>query len=165
MNTNNLPISQQFDAFELESKGLREFYKLDFLEGENVSLFLSPHNEYDWLGETWNHLPCKISESSQNSTGEQSRPKFTIMNPNGLFSTLIEQGKTDGALVTRYRILLSDLQSGVNAYVKNIWVLSKVVSLNKDTAVFELRSSMDGAFFDLPARSFYPPDFPTVSLR
>ncbi len=165
MTANNLPISQQFDAFELESKGIREFYKLEFLDGEEFTMYLSPHNEYDWLDHTWNFLACKISESAQNSTGEQSRPKFSIVNPNGLFSTLIEQGKTDGALVTRYRILLSDLEAGVNAYVKHIWVLSKVVSLNKDSAIFELRSSMDGAFFDLPARSFYPPDFPTVSLR
>lgn len=164
-NPNNLPISQQFDAFELESKGLREFYKIEFLEGDDATMYLSPHNEIVWLDRTWNFLPCKISESAQNSTGEQSRPKFTIMNPQGIFSTWIETGKIDGAIVTRYRVLLSDLEAGVSAYAKNLWILSKVISLSKDMATFELRSSMDGAFFDLPARSFYPPDFPTVSLR
>jgi phage-related protein len=165
MINQKIPISQQFDAFELESRGIREFYKIEFASEDDATMYITPHNQYDWLDHTWETLPCKLSENSQNSTGEQSRPKFTVLNPAGIFSTWIESGKTDGAIITRYRALLSDLEAGVNAYTKNIWVLSKVVNLNKDVAVFELRSTIDGVNFSLPARSFYPPDFPTVSLR
>ncbi len=160
-----LPISQQFDAHELESQGIREFYKIDFVDESEATIYLSPHNEYTWLGNVWDFLPCKISESSQNSSGEMSRPKFSVVNPEGMFSLWIETGKADGALITRYRTLLSDLEAGVAAYAKSVWVMSKVLMLSKDMAVFELRSTIDGANFSLPARSFYPPDFPTVSLR
>ena len=163
--TTNLPTSQQFDAFELESRGLREFFKVEFLTQDDATMYLTPHDSIEWLGHVWEFLPCKISENSQNTTGELSRPKFSVANPDGIFSTWIETGQADGALVTRYRILLSDLDAGVNAYTKNVWVLSKVASLSKDIVVFELRSTLDGANFSLPARSFYPPDFPTVSLR
>lgn len=161
----DIPISQQFDAFELESRGLREFYKIEFTTQDDATMYLSPHDQIEWLGHLWEFLPCKISENAQNTTGELSRPKFTIVNPEGIFSTWIENGYVDGALVTRYRILLSDLEAGVNAYTKSIWVMSKVATLTKDLAIFELRSTLDGANFSLPARSFYPPDFPTVSLR
>lgn len=161
----DIPSTMVADAFELESRGIREFYKLEFLGDDAPTMYLSPHNPIDWLGITWEFLPCNISESSVSANGEVSRPKFTTVNPDGIFSTWIQTGKADGALVTRYRALLPDIQAGVSAYTKSLWTLSKVISLSKDLVVFELRSPMDGATFSLPARSFYPPDFPTVSLR
>lgn len=161
---NNVPVSQQFDAFELESQGIREFYKIEFLDDDSV-MYLSPFGLTDWLDHTWEFLPCKISENSMDSGGEASRPKFSVVNPDGIFSTWIEKGKADGALVTRYRTLLTDMEAGVAAYTKAIWTISKPVSLTKDLAVFELRSTLDGANYMLPARSFYAPEFPTVSLR
>lgn len=160
-----LPISQQFDAHEIESRGIREFFKIEFMDEANSVMYISPHNDYEWLGNTWNFIPCKLTETQQSASGEMSRPKFNMVNPEGMFSIWVETGKADGALVTRYRVLLSDLEAGVAAYAKNMWVLSKIVSLTKDLLVAELRSTVDGANFSLPARSFYPPDFPTVSLR
>jgi phage-related protein len=160
-----IPTSQQVDAFELESQGYREFFKIEFLAPDDPVMYITPHNPIIWLDQTWEALPCKMSESAQNSSGEMSRPKFTVVNPQGLFSLWVEAGYTEGAILTRYRALLTDIDNGVSAYVKNIWTLSKVISLNKDLVVFECRSTIDGQNFDLPARSFYPPDFPHVSLR
>lgn len=160
-----LPVSHQFDAHELESAGYMDLFKIEFLEPENSYIYLSPMNEVEWLDQTWEELPCKLSDVAQNSSGEMNRPKFSVANPAGLFSTWIEKGLAEGALVTRYRVLLSDFKVGNNAYAKSVWVLSKVVSLNKDIAVFELRSTLDGTNFTLPARSFYPPDFPSVRLQ
>lgn len=161
----DIPISQQFDAYELESKGIREFFKVEFLAEGQPILYLTAHDRIEWLGHVWEQIPCKMSDTAQNSNGEMSRPKFSVVNPDGLFSLWIESGLTDGALITRYRILLSDLEYGVSAYTKSVWIISKVISLNKDLASFECRSTMDGASYDLPARSFYPPFFPHVSLK
>lgn len=160
---NNVPISQQFDAFELESRGIREFFKIEFADGAVMNI--TPHNNCIFLDKEWEGLPCKISENAQNSGGEMSRPKFAVVNPQGMFSLWVESGYTDGAILTRYQVLISDLEAGVNAYTKNVWVMSKVVSLNKEMVIFECRSTIDGANFDLPARAFYPPDFPHVTLR
>lgn len=160
-----LPVSHQFDAHELESKGYMELFKIEFLEPEGSYMYLSPQNEVEWLGEIWEELPCKLSEVAQSSSGEMDRPKFSVANPGGVFSTWVEKGLAEGALVTRYRVLLSDYNVGNNAYAKSVWVLSKVMSLNKNIVVFELRSTLDGTNFTLPARSFYPPDFPSVRLQ
>lgn len=161
----DIPESQKFDAFELESQGIREFYKIEFLAPDDPVMYITPHNETVWMDQTWESLQCNMSENAQNSSGEMSRPKFTIVNPNGMFSLWIEAGYTDGAILSRYRVMLSDLEIGAAVYTKQIWTLSKVVSLNKKLAVFECRSTIDGPNFDLPARSFYPPDFPHVSLQ
>lgn len=163
--TTNLPLSQQFDAFELENRGLREFFKIELLTDNPTELYLTPHVKTNWLGHVWEEIPCKMTDTAQNSSGEMNRPKFAVVNPDGLFSLWIEGGLTEGALLTRYRILLSDLEAGVAAYQKSVWIISKVVSLNKTMVTFECRSTLDGAGYDLPARSFYPPDFPHVSLR
>lgn len=161
----DLPISHQFDAHELESRGIREFFKIQFVAPGDPTLYITPHNPIIWLDQTWESLPCQLSESQQNSTGEVSRPKFSIVNPSGLFSLWIESGATEGAIITRYQALVPDIEAGLSAYTKNVWILSKVISLNKNLATFECRSTIDGQNFDLPARSFYPPDFPHVSLR
>lgn len=161
----DLPASQQFDAHELESKGIREFFKIEFVAPGDPTLYITAHNPINWLDQSWETLPCQLSESQQNSTGEVSRPKFSIVNPSGLLSLWIESGATEGAIITRYQALVSDIEAGVAAYSKNVWILSKVISLNKNLATFECRSTIDGQNFDLPARSFYPPDFPHVSLR
>lgn len=161
----NLPISQQFDAFELESKGIRQFFKVEFIAPGDPVLYITPHEQIEWLDQTWDSIPCQMSEATQNASGEMSRPKFSIVNPDGLFSLWIEDGATEGAVLTRYQALMTDIRNGVSAYVKQVWILSKVASLNKDLAVFECRTTIDGPNFDLPARSFYPPDFPHVTLR
>jgi phage-related protein len=158
------PVSHQFDAFELESKGYRDFYKIELRDTAGSVLYLSPYEETQWLGQTWESIPCKLSDFAQNSTGEQSRPKFAVANPNGIFSLWIERGALDGALLTRYQVLLSDYDAGVSAYAKRIWNVSKVLSLNHNMVTVELRSTLDGANFILPARCYYPPDFPHVSL-
>jgi phage-related protein len=161
----DVPISQQHDAFALESKGIRQFFKLELRDAQNSVLYLTPFDQIVFLGQTWETISCKLSDNSQNSSGEQSRPKFACANPGGAFSLYVEQGAIDGAVLTRYEVLLTDLYAGVNNYTKRLWVVSKVLNLTDKLVTLELRSTLDGANFMLPARSYYPPDFPHVSLR
>lgn len=161
----DIPISQQHDAYALESKGYRDFYKLELLDASQAVMFLSPYDTIEWMGQTWETIECKLTDFAQNSTGEQSRPKFACVNPNGIFSLWVERGALDGATLTRYQVLLSDLEAGVTAYTKRVWTVSKVLSLNNRMLTVELRSTLDGANFMLPARAYYPPEFPHVSLR
>ncbi len=163
--TTPLPDSHLADIHELESKGIRDLFKIELRNSTNSVIRITPHNEIVYQGQTWEYLPCKLSEISQNSTGEQSRPKFSTVNPEGLFSSWLQQGFLDGAVLTRYRILLPDLEANNAAYVRNLWIISRVISLNKQLVTLELRSTMDGAGFMLPYRTFYPPAFPHVSLR
>lgn len=164
MNENNIPLSQELDAHKLESDGIRELFKIQLSDGVTL-LYITAHNSVTWGDQTWEEWPCTLSDTSQNSTGEKSRPKFSLANPTGVFSLWVSQGVCDGAIVTRYRVLKTDLDSDVRAYAKNVWTVFRVTSLNKDLVVFECRSLLDGQSFQLPARAFYPPDFPHVSLQ
>ncbi len=161
----NVPESHIFDAHELESKGVRDLYKIELRNVGGTLLFLTPHNTIEYQGKVWEAIPSKLTENSQNSTGEVSRPKFSTVNPQGVFSLWVQQGVLDGAILTRYRVLLPDLEADNAAYMKNIWIISKVLSMNAQMLTFELRSILDGVNFTMPNRSFYPPDFPHVSLR
>lgn len=161
----NIPESHVIDSYDLNSKGYRDLFQLQLSGEENVIVLLTAENQITYLGNTYESLPCSLSESAQNSTGEQSRPKLTIANPDGMFSLFIQKGYMDGCVVTRYRVLLPDLQNDIASFQKSTWTVSQTVGLNKTLASFELRSSLDGVNYLLPARSFYPPAFPHVSLR
>ncbi len=160
----DVPLSQVFDAYELESKGLRDLFKIELRDTNASVLYLTPHNPINYMDQSWEFLPCNLTDNSQNSTGELSRPKFSAVNPQGMFSLWVGQGALEGAIVTRYRVLLTDIANDVRSYSRNIWVVAKVLSLNKQTVTLELRSTVDGINYKLPARFFYPPDFPHVSL-
>lgn len=165
MSEVNVPLSQIFDAHELESKGIRELFKLQLRDAASTVLYVNNHKELDYLDKLWEYWPSKMTESGQNANGEAYRPKITFANPSGVFSVWVGNGETEGAILTRYRVLLTDLEAGVRAYSKNVWTIGKPLSLNKDLVTLECRSMLDGHHFKLPARSFYPPDFPHVSLR
>lgn len=160
----DLPVSHVHDAYQLESRGYREFFKLEFADAAGSIMYISPKDQVDWLGQTWQFLGCNLTGVGKNSNGEQARPKFTIVNPQGLFSLWVEKGVVEGSLLTKYKVFLPDFESGVAAYEKNTWTISKIVSLDKNLIVTELRSLIDGQNYMLPARQFYPPDFPHVSL-
>lgn len=127
-------------------------------------LYLTGQLERNWQGKKWESVPVVLVGYGQNSSGERNRPKLSIVNPLGLFSKYVHQGWTDNAAVTRYRVLTTHLEGNINSFVKNVWRISKPLSVTNTVASFELRSSMDGQAFFLPARAFFPPEFPHVSL-
>ncbi len=161
----NIPDSYLADAHELESKGSRDLFRIELRDGASTVLYFNPLNSVTYQGRTWDTLPCKLSDSAQNTTGEQSRPKFSVVNPDGVFSLWLQSGALNGAVLTRYRVMLPDIDANNAAFIRNLWIISKVLTLNKRMLTLELRSILDGANFMVPNRSFYPPDFPHVSLR
>lgn len=161
----DIPLSQVYDSHQLESKGLRDLFKVELNDADHSVLYLTPHNQLQYMGHLWQEWPVTITGIAQNSSGEQSRPKFSAANPDAIFSQYADQGILEGSIVTRYRVLLSDIEADVRAYVRMLWTLSKIVTLNRNLLVTELRSTLDGPNFRIPARQFYPPAFPAVSLR
>lgn len=158
-----MTFKQREDALSLTPEGMIELLQIDLATGQTTLRF-SKNEDLQYLGATWESVPFNLSEAGVNTQGEASRPKLSVVNPDGAFSAWIAQGAADSALVTRYRILQSDLEAGSAAYQKRVWRISKPLSLSKSLVVFELRSPLDGQAFVLPGRAFYPPEFPHVSL-
>ena len=152
----------------LEARGYVELFKIDLRrpDGTVYTLYLCSQKEVIWQGTTWaSGMPCTISESSQNISGEVTRPKFTVVNPDGVWSRYIHQRWADNATFSRYRVLVPDILANVNAFQLNLWRMSKVVSLTKNSVVLELRTALDGHNFKLPGDTFRPPKYPTVSVQ
>lgn len=165
MNDNNVPLSQEIEAYKLQADGIRELFKLQLKDEGNNVLYMTPQNSIRWADIDWEEWTCKLTGYAQNSSGEKSRPKFTVANPGGVFSVFIDQGATDGAILTHYEVLASDIESDARIYTKRMWIINKPLMLNKGMVTFECRSTFDGHNFKIPARSFFPPDFPHVTLR
>lgn len=117
-----------------------------------------------WQGMTFESIAVTLTGEGVNTNGEWNRPKFTVANPDGVFSAFVAQGKMDGAMITRYRVNKADVDGNIGRYQMNVWRQSKTLSMNKKLVVFELRTPLDGPQFFLPARAFYPPEYPHVSL-
>ena len=130
-----------------------------------VRLCICSQKTVVWQGKTWaNNTPCAISETSMTAGGEVTRPKFSIVNPNGLWSRFVHQRYTENAIVQRFRVLRSDIDANINSFSLNLWRASKIVSLSKNMCVIELRTALDGHNFKIPADTYRPPKYPAVSI-
>lgn len=159
-----LPESQVQDAYKLEADGYVELFQIK-MANSGGTMFVKANDTVTYLGDVYEAWGVQMTGTGQNSDGENVRPKFTVVNPDGVFSGLIARGAMDNAEIVRLRILRNDLVNNTpGAAREQRWNVFRVVSLNKALAIFELRSIMDGQFFQIPARVFVPPQFPFVKL-
>lgn len=163
-----LPVTSdpkhQVEATSLAPEPYVELFKFipDYLQ-PNTFIAFTNHPTITWQGVTYENFPHQFSGYNIQSTGEQSRPKLQVANPNGLFSALLVGGGLRQAQVLRYLVLRSDLLADESRYLRNKWLLAKIVNLTKDSVSFELRSVLDGVRYTLPARQYISPDFPVTS--
>jgi phage-related protein len=138
----DIPESILDSSQELSPDALVYLYRI--LLTDQTLFLLSPQQEHVWQGETYESVPCHMTGIGNTSDGEVIRPRFSFVNPGGIFTSSLYEGRMDNAKITRIR---------------------KVLSINKSIAVVELRDVLDGHNFKLPARQFMPPEFSHVKLR
>lgn len=164
-NQTYAPVHTQ-EALKLEADGYAHLYRIRMFPpgASEVIVTIKPEKTVTWQGSTWEEWPVNLTDYRRESSGEVSRPKMTLANPEGIFSTYAHKKWLDNAEVKRYRVLGQHLTANVNSYLLNTWRVGKVATLNPTMIVLELRSVLDGQSFLLPGRAFYPPEFPTVSV-
>jgi phage-related protein len=150
-------------VYSLEPDAQLEMFKLTLVN--NAEMYFSKDVERTWLGNTYAEVPCHMTAVSQTTDGTKNRPKFTFANPSGVFSSDIMTGELDNAVLERQQIMLSDLQADYDIAIRSSFRITKILSLTKDSCSVELKSALDGHSFTLPARHYYPPEFPHVKLR
>jgi phage-related protein len=159
----DIPAPIQDTSHDLAPDALVTLYKIAL---KNLTtFFLSPKTEVIWQGDTYDDIPCHMTELEQEADGKRGRPKFTFVNPGGLFTANIYNGDLDNAAVTRIRILKADLDADLDFALTEKLRVSKVLTMNKDLVTVELRDILDGHQFILPARAYYPPEFGHVRLQ
>lgn len=154
------------EALKLEADGYAHLFRLRLTPPAQaeVIITLTPQKSVTWQGSTWESYPVHLTDYRRETSGEVSRPKMTLANPEGIFSSYAHRKWLDGAEVKRYRVLGQHLDANLNSFLVSTWRVGKVANLSNTMIVLELRSVLDGQNFILPGRAFYPPEFPTVSV-
>lgn len=156
-------MSLEQDAFELNGGAIVSLFELVLTDG---TLFrMSPKRSYVWRGDLYEDVPCHLTQVQKNAGGERSRPRFSVVNPGGMFTEAVQARHLEGARLTRRRILLQDLENDLEAAVSHTVRVSRIVTMNKEMIVAECRHPLDMAAFSLPHRSFRPPEFRYVRVR
>lgn len=160
----DLPAVVQSSLHDLTVDPFVHLYKLVMSDG--TTFRLSKKGNITWQTFLYEgDLPCDMSSVSQSSDAKMSRPKFTVVNPLGLFGPYVNSGVVDNATVTRYRVLYADIKADRDFKIIESFRVSRILSLTKDILSLELRDVLDGTNFLIPARTFIPPDFTYVRLQ
>lgn len=161
----DLPADMKTTAQELSPDAIVHLFKMELTDsGTPTVIYFTSHKQVTWLGNTYSEIPCTMTQMEQDSQGRANRPKFSFANPGGIFTAPIQQGIMNNAALTRFRVLKADLDADVDAKVTEKFFVSKITMVNKDMVSVELRDIFDGHMFKFPARAYYPPEFPNVSL-
>lgn len=158
----DLPTSIVDTLVDLETEPLVQLFRIELID--NTVIHVNPYQDLTWQGDTYTGVPCKMSDLAMEASGRLNRPKFTFANPEGLFTQHLYAGGMDAALITRIRVLKSDLLANNDFSVEEQFRVSRIVSIADPLVVLELRDVLDGHTFMLPADSYIPPEYPHVRL-
>lgn len=154
-----IPASHIAEAQKLESDYLVKVYEV-VLKKTATEIYFWNGPTTTWQGKTYSYLPCNQDKDAATSDTENSRPTLSIYNPEGVLTQLASEGEFDLALVTRKEILQEHFLSNTNIFTQRVWFISRIVSANRNQIAAELRSAIDIPNFNIPPRSFVPPEFP-----
>ena len=153
----------------LSPSAVIEMFELDFGDTETENVFFhAGTNELRqnivWQGKTYMALPIEASGFDVSSKGELPRPKLTIANINGMFSSLIRQhDDLIGVKLIRRRTFARYLDA-VNFsngnptadpnihFPDDLWFIDKKGQENKLMISWELASAFDLQGVQLPRR-------------
>jgi len=165
------PIEQIRDTQQLQAEAYVHLYEIQLYP--TGSMFLNPHYEINWQGNTYNFWGMKLTGLATSSDDKTSRPQLSLANftygidgqpIKGVFSALSAQDKIEGATVIRRSILKPHADENINKFTELRWKVAKIVTNTPDVVTLELRNTLDGPRFTMPARKYLPPDFPQVTL-
>ncbi len=166
-----LPIEHVRDSIQLESDAYVNLFEFQFYP--SGSMFISPDNTVTWQGNTYDVWGMNLTGVSRNSDDETSRPKLSLANftydddgepVKGVFSAIHAAKALEGATLIRRRVLRYNVDNNLNIKEEMRWRISRIASETPNVLTLELRNTLDGPRFTIPARKFNPPEFSQVKL-
>lgn len=156
-----IPDTHKIENLKLEADAYVDLFQIDLYN--KTTLRLKAGDDIEWAGYLWEGYPIELSGHELDSE-KLSRPILRVVNPEGIFSSLFTSGDIEKATLYRYRVLRQDLDNNREIYQRLKWIIWNVKSITKNYVELELRNPMDGNNFNVPARLFIQPDFPSVTL-
>jgi len=158
------PIQHVADSKKLQGDAYIDLFEITL--SDNVThLYFKMDNTVYWQGNKWEGTVVKLEGVSKTADDEVSRPKLSLVNPAGVYTSLVDKGLLENANIKRIRVLKEHIDDNVPVFRTEQWKVSRVATVRRDYVVLELRGMLDGQNFMAPGRMFIPPDFPTVSLQ
>lgn len=168
---NGVPVEHISDAQSLDGQPYRNFYEIQLYP--SGSLYLTPEATTLWQGKTYENWGVDLTGLAQSSDDKAVRPKFSLANftydesgepIRGVFSALHAQGAIEGATIIWRKVLVQHVETNSNIKQEKRWRVARLASETPNVIVLELRNTLDGPRFTIPARKFLPPEFPQVKL-
>lgn len=156
------PLPHIEDSKKLEAQGYYELF--DIILANGSKLYFKNNKTVSWQGNSYEGTGIKIEGIGSYADDQRSRPKLTLWNPAGVFSSLVDQGHLENATVIRYRVLKEHVDSDLPIYRRQQWKVKRIASVKIPWIGLELRDLVDGQTFLTPGRMFIPPEFSAVSL-
>lgn len=166
-----LPTNQIVDSQSLNGDAIVDLYEIQFYP--SGSMFVSPDRAVTWQGNQYQVWGIRLTGIAKSSDDETSRPKMSIANftydedgnpLKGVFSAIHAQGALEGSTVILRKVLLNNLLDNLNIKEEMRWKVGRIASETPTIITLELRNSLDGPRFTVPARKFTPPEFSQVKL-
>ncbi len=158
-----LPESHRLENEKLVADGYVQLFEIKLRDGSYLTI--KDKNSVYWQETHWTGIPIIFEGWQTASSDSLSRPSLRIANPEGAFSTFIRDGLLIRAKVTRFLVLYDDILNDRNIYQSKSWVVWNNPQLTENIISLELRNPLDGVNFNVPARMYIPPEFPSVQLR
>lgn len=148
------------EALSLNPNPLVSLFSILLVDGTFIPL--TQRGPLTFQGITYIQYNLSLSGEASNSSGEKTRPRLTLVNPDGVLSVLARSNKLEGAKVVRNLVLAGD--NGFDLVQVDLWFLFQVTALNRQLVEVELRGIGDFPQTLIPPRKYYPPEFNHVSL-
>lgn len=159
----SFPADHIADSKKLDADAYIELFQI-ILPDNNGSLYLKINQSADWQGNTYEGTGIEITGVGNYADDQVSRPQLNLFNPEGVFSSLVNDGILENATVVRLRVLKDHFDQDLPVYRRQQWKVSRIAGVQKNLITLELRTVLDGPNFQSPSRMFIPPDFPMVNL-
>lgn len=157
-----IPEEHKEENLKLTGEDYVDLFEIILLSGS--VLRLKTGDTVNWNGSTWESFPIELS-GYEISSEKSSRPMLKVPNPESLFSSTFLSGELEKARVNRYRVLRRDIDDNLPISQKLTWILWQIKQITSVSVEMELRNPTDGNNFDVPARKYMPPDFPSTRLQ
>lgn len=165
------PIEHIKDANKLEGDAYIYLFEIQLYP--SGVMYLCADRTLTYLNKEYNLWGVRLTGVATSSDDETARPKLSLANftydadgepVRGVLSSLQAQNAIEGATVIRRKVLRYNLENNINVMEEKRWKVSRIASENPDLVVLELRNTLDGPRFTIPARKFSPPEFKQVKL-
>lgn len=167
----SLPIEHITDAQSLEADAYVDLYEIRFYP--SGAMFVTADRECTWQGNKYNIWGLRLTGVAKSSDDETSRPKLALANftynddgeaIKGVFSAIHAQNALEGSTVILRKVLKTNVLNDVDIKEEMRWRVARIAAETPTIMTLELRNTLDGPRYTIPARKFNPPEFAQVKL-